>query len=207
MIFGQGHANSRFIYARNMNPLWCTKILKEKATQFNKPKIYIHINQSLVLDWWSVEKTNLLDLCESLDRWPDPTQLLATSWSTNKLARQARKDNTKIPLSTYLSKHYFRNIFILTVAVVDKESSQKKRNHPPNWTFASTKIKQGNFLSWARVASLKSQQHQRVNSIVTEWVTRTDNDRTRVQWKPRKALGNMQRNWHLWVAAEKLQKQ
>ena len=39
-------ANSRFIYARNMNPLRCTKILKEKATQFNKPKIYIHINQS-----------------------------------------------------------------------------------------------------------------------------------------------------------------
>ena len=69
-----------------MNPLRCTKILKEKATQFNKPKRYIHINQALVLDWWSVEKTNLLDLCESLDRWPDPTQLLATSWSTNKLA-------------------------------------------------------------------------------------------------------------------------
>ena len=176
MIFGQGNANSRFIYARNMNPLQCTKILKEKATQFNKPKIYIHINQALVLDWWSVVKTYLLNLCESLDRWPDPTQLLATSWSTNKLARQARKDNTKIPLSTYLSKHYFRNIFILAVAVVDKEPSQKKRNHPPNWTFASTKIKQGNFLSWARVASLKSQQHQRVNSIVSalQWVSDKD---------------------------------
>ena len=144
-------------------------------------------------------KTNLVDLCESPDRWPDPTQLLATSWSTNKLARQARKDNTKIPLSTYLSKHYFRNIFILAVAVVDKEPSQKKRNHPPNWTFASTKIKQGNFLSWARVASLKSQQHQRVNSIVSEWVTRTDHDRTikttQSSWEYAKKLTLVSCSW------------
>ena len=46
--FLTGDANSRFIYATNMNPLRCTKILKEKATQFNKPKIYNHICSRLV---------------------------------------------------------------------------------------------------------------------------------------------------------------